>query len=528
MQSNNFGLASLFLHSAHAYPQRPALRLADGSYSYHELASLARRWSRCLQSQASTVRRVGIFGDRSLPQYGGVLATLLSGGTYVPLNRAFPNSRTREMIQSAQLDAIIVDAACLPALEAVLKGVQPRPRILAPTCDASVATRCGYLTGEEVPCAGEGTPASAEDNAYLLFTSGSTGQPKGVPVTHGSVGHFLAFNSQRYGITYEDRLTATFDLTFDLSVFDMFMAWKHGACLCVPSPLELLSPYQFVRDAAITVWFSVPSVANLLCRRGSLTPNSLPSLRWSLFCGEPLPLRTAQAWAAAAPNSVVENLYGPTELTIACAVYRFDPAESPKECLGGIVPLGHIYPGMTAAVLQDAGIPQDEGPVGELCVDGPQRFAGYWRDEAKTAGAHVRLAHGASEGPEGTYYRTGDRVRYLRPGGPLIFLGRADHQIKISGYRVELDDVEAALRKQSGVAEAVALGWPTRAGSCEGIVGFTSGGPLTGSKILEGCRQALPGYMVPRTLHVVDHWPLNSNGKIDRHALIQGLNEGKF
>lgn len=168
-----------------------------------------------------------------------------------------------------------------------------------------------------------------------------------MPVTHGNVRAFLDAAQQRYQLTSQDRLSQTFDQTFDLSVFDLFMAWEHGARVCAMDSLELLAPFNYLERNGITVWFSVPSVAAVLNKRDALTPGRMPTLRWSLFCGEALPRQLAEAWQAAAPNSTVENLYGPTELTIACSVHRWDPATSPQLCVHDNVPIGEVFPGCT-------------------------------------------------------------------------------------------------------------------------------------------------------------------------------------
>ncbi len=152
--------------------------------------------------------------------------------------------------------------------------------------------------------------------------------PKGVLVAHRNVTPLIRGMAERYEIDEHDRCSQTFDLTFDLSVFDMFVAWERGASVHCLTDKTLLKPGGFIRDHELTVWFSVPSVAVFLRRFGMLTPGRYPSLRWSLFCGEALPVEIAEAWAAAAPNSIVENLYGPTEATIACTVYRWDGERS--------------------------------------------------------------------------------------------------------------------------------------------------------------------------------------------------------
>jgi amino acid adenylation domain-containing protein len=352
---------------------------------------------------------------------------------------------------------------------------------------------------------------SPTDDAYLLFTSGSTGRPKGVPIAHRNVTAFLEHNQRRYQLTSADRLSQTFDQTFDLSIFDLFMAWNAGAAVCSLQPIQLLAPFRFLEQHRVSVWFSVPSVAALMQRQGTLRPGSLPTLRWSLFCGEALPASTAEAWQAAAPQSIVENLYGPTELTIACSTYRWDPVRSPAECVQGLVPIGRVYDGLRELIVDDQQRPVGPGEVGELCVAGPQTFAGYWRAPELTA--ERVLSYGGAR-----YYRTGDLVRRTETGA-LAYLGRGDHQVKIGGYRIELGEVEAALRR-AGCIEAAALAHP--AATPDGIVAFVSGAVEVG-QLEAALRQQLPGYMVPRAIHVAEPMPLNANGKVDRGALRQRL-----
>ena len=241
----------------------------------------------------------------------GVLATLFAGAAFVPLNRKFPVERTRAMLDEADVDAIIVDNESLPQLHEVLRGMQRPPAMLLPETDRGLAgaqLRHGrvwiaMILAAATPLAA--LPAvAADDLAYLLFTSGSTGVPSGVPITNGNVRAFLDVNKARYGLTPQDRVSQTFDQTFDLSVFDLFMAWDSGACVYAMQPIELLAPFKFLEKNNITMWFSVPSVAALLIKRGALKPSSMPTLRWSLFCGEGLPQSTAEAWQKAAPNSI--------------------------------------------------------------------------------------------------------------------------------------------------------------------------------------------------------------------------------
>jgi len=431
-------------------------------------------------------------------------------------------------MRQAQLDAVIVDAKGASQLDQVLTGLDVLPPLLLPDQEASEVPASLEVAFDK-PALARVRPLEAlppvlpEAVAYLLFTSGSTGEPKGVPVTHGNALYFLDYVRGRYGIGPEDRFSQTFDQTFDLSVFDLFAAWESGAAVCVMQPLDLLAPIRFVNRHQVTVWFSVPSIPALLRKRGLLKPATLPSLRWSLFCGEPLPRATAEAWQAAAPNSIVENLYGPTELTISCFLYRWEGESSVAECVNDLVPIGRPFPGLGALVVDDEFRPVPPGGDGELCVCGPQTVPGYWRSPEKTAERFVDVP--LTGGLTVRFYRTGDRVRRL-PSGTYVYLGRTDHQVKVLGHRVELGEIEAVLGRHPGVTQAVALGWPVHEGTAEGIVAFVTGVDVQAELLVARCRESLPDYMVPRQVFVLDRMPLNANGKIDRRALRLSLESG--
>jgi amino acid adenylation domain-containing protein len=503
------------------YPDAPALVLGSHTCTYSDIESIAKRWASVLIEAADgKPKRVGVLGYRSKTSYLGALACMFAGAAFVPLNPRFPLDRTRRMIELADLDAIFVDGATLPKIGELLEGLPKRPAILTPD------TRSGetpYSTAFDADMLGKAAPVrnlpsvQPEDNAYLLFTSGSTGQPKGVAISYANLKAFLDTNLARYELGPGDRLSQTFDQTFDLSVFDLFMAWASGACVVSMQPIELLAPASFINKHRITVWFSVPSLVAIMQKNKFLKPGSMPSLRWSLFCGEALLQSTAEAWQEAAPNSILENLYGPTELTIACSAYRWDPTNSPRQCVNGIVPIGQIYPGLEAVIVDENKQILSKSAKGELCVTGPQTFGGYWRAPELTEAQMI--THADSKGRTVGYYRTGDIVQ-LDSEGNYIYHGRRDHQVKLNGYRIELAEIEAMLRKL-GCVEAVALPWPA-AQNPEKIIAFVSGA-ADGVQVCDALRQRLPAYMIPAQLHVVPAMPLTPNGKIDRNALKQML-----
>jgi len=504
------------------HPDAPALVLGNDTYSYSEMEGIAKRWSSVLlEATNGKPSRVGILGYRSQTSYLGVLACMFAGATFVPLNPRFPLDRTRRMIELADLDAILVDSGALPQIGKLLDGLPKQPAIVTPDTrsgDTSYVTAFDANTlSKAIPVPGL-PPTQQADIAYLLFTSGSTGQPKGVAITYGNLEAFFDTNLKRYQFGPGDRLSQTFDQTFDLSIFDLFMAWASGACVVSMQPIELLAPVPFINKHKITVWFSVPSLAAIMQKNKFLKPGSMPSLRWSLFCGEGLLQSTAQAWQEAAPNSILENLYGPTELTIACSAYRWEPLTSPRQCINGMVPIGQIYPGLEAIIVDEGGQVLSEDAKGELCIAGAQTFAGYWRAPELTEAQMIQRTD--DNGRVVSYYRTGD-IAQLNAEGNYICHGRRDHQIKLNGYRIELAEIEAMLRKL-GCLDAVALAWPAH--NHEKIVAFVSG-VADGAQVYDAVRQRLPAYMVPAQIHTVAAMPLTLNGKIDRNALKQKLSQ---
>ena len=391
-------MAGGFLNSVQAFPDRPALEVGGETLTYAALFDRAATLAATLAGSqpAGAPPLTAVFASRSVTAFAGVLGALLRGHGYVPLNRAFPVERSRTMLQRSGCRALIVDAESEPQLDRLLEGVTSQMLVLLPHREAAgdLAARWPrhrFLGAPGLAPASQWQGAEVPPGAiaYLLFTSGSTGLPKGVMVAHRNVRAYVDFIAQRFAIGPEDRFSQTFDLTFDLSAADMFVAWERGACLCCPPEKTLLNPARFINEARLTIWFSVPSTAVFMKRLGSLKPGAAPGLRASLFCGEALPVEVAKAWALAAPNSVVENVYGPTELTIACTFYRFDPAQSPQESAYGVVPIGEPFPGMTVLVADESLKEVDPGQDGELLMTGPQLSLGYWQDEAKTAAAFV-------------------------------------------------------------------------------------------------------------------------------------------
>jgi amino acid adenylation domain-containing protein len=500
-------LFTWFVASVRRHPDEPALRVAGRELTYAELLDQVERLAgRLVERHGRPPRVVGLCASRSLASYVGYLAALRLSATVVPLGTHSPVERVRRVCAAAGVDVLLADDDGHPIAQQATGGIGVLHLPDAP----------GRRWHEEpAPRWTESYAGSPDDVAYTLFTSGSTGAPKGVPIRHRNLAAYLAFHIDAYQVGPGCRLSQTFELTFDPSVFDMFVAWLSGALLVVAGPGDTLAPVRYVNDHGITHWFSVPSIISLARRLRLLRPGSLPTLRYSLFAGEQLTLAQARVWTAAAPDSILENLYGPTELTVTCTRYQLpaDPARWPRTS-NDTVPIGRLLPHLEALLLDPEG---GSGDDGELCVRGAQRFDGYL-DPGQNPHRFVDDVRGAATdaapGPH-AWYRTGDRVR--REDGELVHLGRLDDQVKIHGYRVELGEIESVLRRHGAVDDVVVLAL-TGAAGVRLHVAYT--GDAVDEAALAGVvARHLPPYMAPERYHHVPHFPVTGNGKVDRRQL---------
>ncbi len=518
MKTSSQTMYEWFARSADRFGDCTALEVGTEELTYGELRDLVERLAARLVAANGgvTPSRVGLLASRSVTAYAGYLAIVRTGAAVVPLNPEFPPARNATIAAAAGVELALADTSGADIFGA---GAELGIPLLAAGSE-ELAALVTEPFAELPPC-----PATPDDIAYIVFTSGSTGIPKGVPILHRNVWAYLTHVVPRYEVGPSSRLSQTFDLTFDGSVHDLFVAWGCGGTLVVPMRSQLLSPVKFINAARLTHWFSVPSVVSFAARLGTLVPDSMPTLRWSVFGGEPLPLTQAQAWQAAASASTLENLYGPTEITVSCTEYRLPRTlEDWPRPTNGTMPIGTGYPCMEFLLLDEDGNP---GTDGELCIRGPQRFPGYL-EPANNVGRFVSLddngaVHhysGSSPLTDQHWYRTGDRAAVQ--DGRLVHLGRIDHQVKIRGYRIELGEIEARLREQAGVRDAIVMAVEGPDGDKD-LTAAVSGTGGDTEQLYSALGVRLPQYMIPRRITAFDELPLNPNGKIDRLALAAAL-----
>lgn len=506
-------LADLFFAAASCAPDREALVFHDFSLSYGQLAVYARRLGSLLDARRDAPY-CGVLAQRSATAFAGVLAVLAGGCAYVPLSPSFPALRNRDIAAAAGLRTLLVGPECVEALRALLAVSATPFRILTLEREPAVeelvrgcSGRLEYSWAPSTPTLVTARSVSDEAIAYVLFTSGSTGKPKGVMVRHRNVQRYVQNFRELYPIRADDRLSQMFELTFDLSVHDMFVSWAAGATLVVCPSAD---PLSFARAQRVSVWFSVPSVAVMLDNLRQAEPGALPDLRLSLFCGEPLTYNTWRVWRSVAPRSRVVNLYGPTETTIAIAHFEVPEAFSESQTVGGVIPIGRAFAAQQLTIRRPDASSCELGEAGALWLSGDQLSAGYL--DAPQLTSERFTVHG---------YHTGDRA-LCDAAGCAHFLGREDNQVKIMGYRVELSEVEHALMQVSGAAYAMADIF-VRDGIEELVAVLPAALRDQKRLIREALALRLPAYMLPRRYMFASQFPRNASGKLDRKALRQQL-----
>ncbi len=529
-------LSQIVTRTAERFPDREAFRCSGTPLTY---ADLDRRTSQLAHGlrELGVARgdRVGIFLRKGLDAAVALHGILKSGAAYVPIDPAIPADRLafilrdcgiRHLItESAHLRVIAAAVTVAPELRPILIGIPPDtegdialPIPASEKADGSKPlTAYGWDAFDALPTGPPDSGVTERDMAYLMYTSGSTGTPKGIMHTHESGMSYAAQARDTYDVTPEDRLSNFPPLHFDQSTFDYFSGPLAGAVTVVIPEAYTKVPAslsQLIQDERLTIWYSVPFALIQLLNHGVLEERELSSLRWVKFGGEPFPPKYLRQLQALLPNARFSNVYGPAEVN-QCTYYHA-PRLSPGD--DGPLPIGRLWEGAEGLVVDSGDREVAPGEPGELLVRTPTMMRGYWnRPDLNARAFHDRTAE---DGSVERYYRTGDLVR-ARTDGVLEFVGRADRQIKTRGYRVELDEVEAAVLSYDGVAEAAVFDVPDPSGTNRIEAALI---PNVGSEVdLAGLRRhlsaRLPGYAVPTAITVAETLPRTSNEKIDRPAL---------
>lgn len=489
-------LSDWLRRTAAAMPDSPAIIEAgpgeeDRVTSFRELfeqaATLAARF---VEHGVQKQDRIALVLPKTTEAIVSVFASLLAGAIYVPIHPQWPKQR---------IETVLVDCAARLVIES--DDGSP-PRITDRETGGSILWPVAPSTSKNSFEEGSMPRADPGDSALILFTSGSTGQPKGVLLSHRAVSAFVKWSAREFKIGSADRIACPSPLSFDLSTFDIFnMALCGATCVLVPGnsvwrPRFLV---QFLHEARITCWYSVPSILAGMLEEGRLAQYDYPALRVVLFAGEVFRSHSVAQLQAALPQAVCANLYGPTETNVVtwCRVPRGFDGSQP-------LPIGRPCP--YAKVTMDA-------TSGELLAGGDSLMSGYWNRPEDTQHAFVSL-----NGKR--YYRTGDRVSQATDGS-YVFLGRLDRQVKRRGFRIELGEIETALVSCEDILEAAAVAVEdgNRRTVIISFVRPSSAGAITLVEAKARCARTLPLYMVPDHVVFLDAMPTGGTGKIDYLAL---------
>jgi amino acid adenylation domain-containing protein len=474
-----------FLHWLQRFPDAPALHINDTIYSYKALFELALPVFEALKKHPK--ERIGVYCNPDVHAYAAILGVSMAGACYVPLNPGYPPARLRQIIRDCGLDIVLVH----------------RWPQLPPIHDVNILDTSLLKKIKEVDL----RPFIEQPLAYILHTSGTTGLPKGVPVSKKNVNAFFHYYISEYDFHSQDRFLQPYELSFDVSVFSIFCAWNAGASVHVvkDTNAKYLEIFKTIRDQRITVCSMVPGVLKLAAP--FLHEFHFPDLRYSFFSGDALYHADAFKWKQCIPNAQIDNFYGPTETTIVCTRYRWNAEESKKESFNGIVPLGSVFPGMHYSIIDDSGKAITATDItGELCFSGPQVIDAYLNNESPE-----RFFDRDGK----TWYKTGDQAS-LNKQGHLVFHGRNDGQVKINGYRIGLSEIEQAVSQLTATDCKVIA---QHAAAIPFLVAFVEGSKLTELELRVELGSLLPAYMIPSKLVFIEAFPKNLNGKTDLNEL---------
>ena len=501
---------TMFTSWAQRTPEKIAICQEKNTWSYGDLSQTAQILAKVLLAQG--IDRgdvVAVSGTRSFGIIASMLGVLLSGGVLLNIDPKLPKHRQQIMLEQAQAKCILYVGIQLPDDNSIWDSLDNI--CVEPETGAAITAQTDNFSATHLP------EIAADDAAYIFFTSGTTGVPKGVLGCHKGLSHFLTWQRQTFEIGSQDRIAQLTALSFDVVLRDIFLPLISGATLCLPKEEDILEPTRilsWLERERISVFHTVPTLGQSWLTNVPAGV-SLGTLRWLFFAGEPLKGTLVQQWRETFPQSgEIVNLYGPTETTLAKCCYRV-----PNEITSGIQSVGWPLPETQALVLgpnaQLCGI----GEEGEIVIRTPFRSLGYINAPEEKLSRFVKNPFGNAQ--QDVLYYTGDRGRY-NPDGSLEILGRLDHQVKIRGVRIELGEIEAVLSQHPDLLQSVVIVREDVTTGDKQLVAYIVANTetaLTNSEIRQFLRNQLPEYMIPCVFVFLDTMPLTPNGKVDRRAL---------
>lgn len=512
LRSKQNTLISNLLTSVQKYPEHLAFKCGKDEISYAELDNITNQIAAVLQNK-NTKRgdRVGIYLNRCIETAIAIYGILKAGAVYVPLNPRAPKDRTLSIIKDANISSLISN--------------NHQNRDLSQWADEA---KIQLIIGSDVDINGESVSwenlksktassfdsidPTQDDLAYILFTSGSTGIPKGIMHTHGSGAAYARLTAKTYGITHDDIIGNHAPIYFDISTLGYFTGPAVGATTIISTDGEVIIARQLaamIERENITLWYSVPLAIMQMMDIPDVTID-FSSLRWMLYAGEAFPTSRLRTWMIDHPGIPVSNIYGPTE-TNQCTNHNL--TSPPKT--DDPIPIGTTWDETIHIVLDGDDNPVSRGIMGQLCISSSTNMRGYWNNQELTD----RSFYYADADPTTVYYKTGDLV-IEDAQGILHFKGRIDNQVKVRGYRIELNEIEVAIATHIAVDECICKIF----GEVEDkyiatFVTLFADKTLDYAQLKQHLLQKLPSYALPSKMHILDTFPRTATGKIDRNKL---------
>jgi len=493
---------------------------ARGTLTYDELDHLsARVRDRLVALGVEPGDRVGFFLRKSIDSVVTLFGILRAGGTYVPVDPEAPAGRNAFIFADCRVRAVVTEERVAPQLRSALAETGHAPAIVVldeserPVRWEETLVR---LDGESPAPSTADHASDVDDLAYILYTSGSTGNPKGVMLSHRNAATFVDWCSATFEPTEEDCFSSHAPFHFDLSILDLFVSTKHGARLVLigeKAGKEPVGLAPLIADKGITIWYSAPTTLALLAQYGHLERYDYSALRLVLFAGEVFPIKHLRTLEEQLPAPRYFNLYGPTETNVCTAFEVIGPIPAERS---QPYPIGTTCPPLVSRVADADGRPVDPGVEGELLISGPGVTRGYWNLPEMTARAY----HDDADGTH--WYKTGDLV-IEDAAGCFEFRGRKDRMIKKRGFRIELGEVESCLYQNEILKEVGVVARPDASGDLQVIahLGIEDAPQPSIIALKSFCAQRLPLYMVPDRFLFQERLPRTSTGKVDYQKLQQ-------
>lgn len=483
------------IESIKEHGENYAFCISGNFYTYNQFFQCIMKIRSNLSTLDKINKIVGLVDNDDLETYASIFALWLEGYAYVPLSKDFPKARLNNIISQANINYVLASSDN--------KEVKYDKCEVVNTKDIFVVNQENYLNKSD---------CSGNDLAYMLFTSGTTGTPKGVPITRNNLLAFLdAFNDLNINLKNNDKCLQMFNLTFDLSVVSYLIPLLKGACVYTIPKNEIKYNYIFslLDEHKLTFTLMVPSVLQYL--KPYFDEMNFTSVNYSLFAGEGLNVDLISEWKISVPNAKILNLYGPTEHTIFCTQLECGVI---TKSYNGVYSIGKQIGDTSLVILDDNNQIINNRDKGELCLSGNQMTNGYWKNETKNQEAFINLN---IDGTTKKFYKTGD-LCFKDENGYVFYIGRKDFQAKIQGFRVELSEIEFYIRKYFKNINIAVVAINNKINNTEiALVIESSEIDLTG--LFKFLDKNLPKYMIPTQIKFLDKIPLNTNGKVDKKII---------